>query len=117
MAREFEQLALDGHNYPTWVIDIKISLPFRWIYEAIVPPTDRPRELPPTHKYNTLYITRHHIHPDLKSEYILKEEPSVLWTALQNRYEQQKVVILPKSNHDWVHLRLHDYKSIGDKYV
>jgi hypothetical protein len=50
----------------------------------------------------------------LKSEYVLEEEPSVLWTALQNRYEQQMDVILPEANHDWIHLRLLDYKSIGD---
>jgi hypothetical protein len=37
----------------------------------------RQQELPPTHKYNALYIIRHHIHSDLKSEYVLKEEPSV----------------------------------------
>jgi hypothetical protein len=48
----------------------------------------------------------HHIHLDLKSEYVLEEEPSALWAALQNRYEQQKAVILPEANHDWVHLRL-----------
>jgi hypothetical protein len=28
MAREFEELVLDGHNYPTWVLDVKISLAF-----------------------------------------------------------------------------------------
>jgi hypothetical protein len=82
MAHEFEELALDGHNYTTWVMDIKISLALREIYEAIVPPTDRQQELPPTYKYNALYIIRHHIHPDLKSEYVLEEEPSVLWIAL-----------------------------------
>jgi hypothetical protein len=38
MAREFEELALDGHNYPTWAMDVKISLAFRGMYEAIVPP-------------------------------------------------------------------------------
>jgi hypothetical protein len=50
----------------------------------------------------------------LKSEYVLEQEPSVLWTALHNRYEQQKVVILHEANHDWIHLCLQDYKSIGD---
>jgi hypothetical protein len=50
----------------------------------------------------------------LKSKYVQEEEPSALWTALRNRYEQQKVVILPETNHDWIHLRLQDYKSIGD---
>jgi hypothetical protein len=43
----------------------------------------------------------------------MEEEPSTLWTALQTRYEQQKVMILPEVNHDWTHLGLEDYKSIG----
>jgi hypothetical protein len=68
--------------------------------------------LPPTHEYNALYIIRHHIHPNLKLESVQEEEPRVLWTALQNRYEQQKVVILPEAKHDWIHLCLQDYKSI-----
>jgi hypothetical protein len=114
MSCEFEELVPDGHNYPTWVMDVKISLALRGMYEVIVPPIDRQQELPPTHKYNALYIIRHHIHPDLKSEYVLEEEPSVFWTALQNRYEQQKAMIFPKANRDWIHLRLQDYKSIRD---
>jgi hypothetical protein len=78
MTHEFKDLSLDGHNYPTWTMDIKISLAFRGMYEAIIPPTNRQQELPLTHQYNALYIIRHHIHPDLKSEYVLKEERSVL---------------------------------------
>jgi hypothetical protein len=37
--------------------------------------------------YNALYIIRNHIHPDLKSEYVMEEESSMLWIALQTRYE------------------------------
>jgi hypothetical protein len=77
MAHELEELAFDGHNYPTWVMDIKISLAFRGMYKTIVPPADRQQEFPPTHQYNALYIIRHHIHPDLKSEYVLEEEKNV----------------------------------------
>jgi hypothetical protein len=73
MAREFEELAIHRHNYPTWAMDVKISLALMRMYEAIVPPADRQQELPPTHKYNALYILRHHIHPDLKSYYVLKK--------------------------------------------
>jgi hypothetical protein len=40
MAHKFEELALDGHNYPTWAMDIKISLTFRGMYEAIIAPAD-----------------------------------------------------------------------------
>jgi hypothetical protein len=74
MVREFEELALDEHNYPTWALDAKISLTFRGTYEAIIPPIDRQQELPPTHQYNSLYIIRHHIHPDSKSDYVMEEE-------------------------------------------
>jgi hypothetical protein len=58
-------------------MDIKISLTFIGMYEAIIPLTDMQQELPPTYQYNTLYIIRHHIHSDLKSEYVLEEELSV----------------------------------------
>jgi hypothetical protein len=114
MTREFKKFALNEHNYPTWAIDVKISLALRGMYEAITPPGERQQELLPTHQCNVLYIIRNHIHLDLKSEYVLEEEPSALWAALQNHYEQQKVVILLEANHDWVHLRLQDYKSIED---
>jgi hypothetical protein len=104
MTHEFEGLALDVHNYPTWAINVKISLTFRGMYEAIIPPADGQQELPPTNQYIALYIIRHHIHPSLKSEYVLEEQPSVLWATLQNHYEEQKVVILSEANHDWVHM-------------
>jgi hypothetical protein len=65
-------------------------------------------------KCNTLYIIRNHLHADLKLEYVMEEEPSILWAALQTRYEQQKAVILSKANHDWTMLRLQDFKFIGE---
>ena len=114
MAREFEELALDGHNYPTWALDIKISLASKNILSALLPPNERVDPLHDAYKYNALYIIRHHLHPDLKAEYVMEEEPNVLWLSLKNRYEQQKAVILPEANHEWTHIRLQDYKSIGD---
>jgi hypothetical protein len=38
MAHEFEELVLDGHNYPTWALDVKISLAFCGILPALSPP-------------------------------------------------------------------------------
>ena len=118
MAREFETLALDGHNYPTWAMDIKISLSSRGIANALMP---IPNPAPPGYvalndeqKYTALYIIRHHVHPDLKSEYLNEESPSNMWQAFKNRYEQQRAVILPEASHEWTHLRLQDFKSIED---
>jgi hypothetical protein len=82
MTRKFEELVLDRHNYPTRAMNVKISLALCGMYEAIVPPTERTVPLLEPYKYNVLYIIRNHIHPDLKSEYVMEEEPNTLWAAL-----------------------------------
>jgi hypothetical protein len=41
MTREFEELALGEHNYPTWAMNAKISLALCGMYEAILPPAER----------------------------------------------------------------------------
>jgi hypothetical protein len=74
MTREFEKLALDGHNYPTWAMDVKISLTLHGVYEAILPPEERTVPLLDPFKYNALYIIRNHLHVDLKSEYVWKNQ-------------------------------------------
>nr|XP_051230033.1 uncharacterized protein LOC127347943 [Lolium perenne] len=92
MAREFEALALNGHNYPTWAMDTKIALASRGIVRAIQAEQDPlPAGVTPLtdeQKYTALYIIRHHIHPDLKSEYLEEESPSTPFRALKTRYEQ-----------------------------
>jgi hypothetical protein len=87
MTCEFEEFALDGHNYPTWAMNIKISLTLHGVYEAILPSEERTIPLLDPFKYNALYIIRNHLHIDLKLEYVMEEEPNVLWVALQTRYE------------------------------
>jgi hypothetical protein len=87
MTREFDEVALDGHNYPTWALDVKISLVFRGIMIALTPPAERDAAFLDTYKYQTLYIIRNHLHADLKSEYVIEEEPHSLWVALKGRYE------------------------------
>jgi hypothetical protein len=82
MTREFEELVLDGHNYPIWAMDVKIHLALCGVYEAISPPEERIVPLLDPFKYNALYIIRNHLHVDLKSEYVMKEESNVLWAAL-----------------------------------
>jgi hypothetical protein len=37
MTHEFKELVLDGHNYPTWAMNVKISLVLCGLYEAILP--------------------------------------------------------------------------------
>jgi hypothetical protein len=58
MTHEFEELVLAGHNYPTWAMNIKISLALRGVYEAILPPEERIVPLLNPFKYNALYIIK-----------------------------------------------------------
>nr|XP_051197365.1 uncharacterized protein LOC127310760 [Lolium perenne] len=92
MAREFEALALNGHNYPTWAMDTKIALASRGIVRAIQAEQDPlPAGVTPLtdeQKYTALYIIRHHIHPDLKSDYLEEESPSTLFRGPQNEAEK-----------------------------
>jgi hypothetical protein len=87
MAHKFEELALDAHNYPTWALDVKISLTFRGILSALSLPADREGAFLDTYKYQALFIIENHLHPVLKSEYVMEEETHCLWVALQGRYE------------------------------
>jgi hypothetical protein len=95
-------------------IDVKINLALCVVYDAILPLEERIVPLLDPFKYNALYIIRNHLHVDIKSEYVMEEEPNVLWAALQTCYEQHKAVILPEANYDWTMLRLQDFKSIGE---
>jgi hypothetical protein len=51
MAREFDELALDGHNYSIWALDVKISLTFHGIIAALTPPAEREAAFLDTYKY------------------------------------------------------------------
>jgi hypothetical protein len=51
MAREFDELALDGHNYTTWALDVKISSVFHGIMAALTPPVERDVAFLDTYKY------------------------------------------------------------------
>jgi len=112
--KEFKALALDGCNFPTWAMDLKVSLSLRGMYEAIAPPQEGVAPLTAPLKYNALFIIRNHIHPDLKAEYLMEEDPRALWLALQTWYEQQKVVILSEAISEWNLLRLQDFKFVGE---
>jgi hypothetical protein len=74
MAHKFEEFILDGHNYPIWALDIKISLTFRGILHILSPRAEREAAFLDTFKYQAIFIIRNHPQPDLKSEYVMEEE-------------------------------------------
>jgi hypothetical protein len=48
------------------------------IYSVISPPQEGVAHLTDNFKYNVLFIIRKHIHPDLKAEYLMEEDPRAL---------------------------------------
>jgi hypothetical protein len=102
--KEFEILALDGHNFSTWATDIKVGLSTRGLFPCLAATAAGALPIPDPIKFGALSIIRNNIHPDLKSEYMYEEDPYVLWEALKNRYEQQKAIVLPEAVHEWNHL-------------
>ena len=61
-----------------------------------------------------LIFLRHHLDESLKNEYLTVKDSLVLWQSLKDRYDHQKIVILPKARYDWLHLRLQDFKSVSE---
>ena len=97
--------ALDGSNFSQCATDIKVSLSTRGLYQCLTPPGANDPPIPETVTYGVLYILRNHIHPDLKSEYMLKMDPLRLWDSKQ-RYKQQKTIIYSETSYEWNQLRI-----------
>ena len=76
--KEFDLLVLDGHNYPTWVVDVKVSLASCGLYRAVFLPEEGVAPLDDQHVYIALYFIRSHIDSDLKVDYLLEENPQNL---------------------------------------
>ena len=68
----------------------------------------------PEEKELALIFLCHYIHDDLKNEYLSEEDPASLWKSLKDRFEHQKMVILPAGHNEWLNMRLQDYKTLSE---
>lgn len=108
------ELALDGHNYPAWSSDMKISLTCRNLYQVITEPEAGDPTITSSQRSGVLLLLRNYIHPDLKAQYLMEENPQALWNALKARYEKQKELIYPEASYEWNNLRIQDFKSVEE---
>ena len=110
--RDFEKLAVDGSNYLTWAIDAENRLEGMKLDHTITSFEAGKDERTKPDKANALYVIRHHLDPDLKSEYMTEKDPLVLWQSLKDRFSQQQSIMLPRAQQDWITLRFQDFKSV-----
>jgi hypothetical protein len=111
--REFEVLAVDGSNYLTWATVVEIKLDGMSLGHTIVQPEAGKDERKKPDKARVLHFLRHHLHPDLKSKYMMERDPLVLWQPLKDRFSQQLTIVLPRAQQAWITLRFQDYKSVA----
>ena len=106
----FIALDISGKNYLSWILDAEINLEAANLGETIKEGNQRSLQ----DRAKILIFLRHHLHEDLKIEYLTVKDPLILCTELKKRFDHQKTVILPKARYDWMHLRLQDVKSVSE---
>ena len=106
----FIALDISGKNYLSWVLNVEINLEAGNLGETI----KEGNQMSLQDRAKALIFLRHHLHEDLKIEYLTVKDPLILWTELKKRFDHQKTVILPKARYDWMHLRLQDFKTVSE---
>ena len=106
---EFVALDISGKNYLSWILDAEIHLTSMNLGETIKEGNEDSQQDCP----KALIFLSHHLHEDLKNEYLTVKDPFTLWNNLMNRFDHQKTVILPKARYDWMHLRLQYFKTVS----
>ena len=107
---DFAALNLSGNNYLSWVLDMEIHLDAMGLGDTIIEGNSASAH----DRANAIMLIHCHIQEELKNEYLTVKDPLVLWKKLRDRYDQQKLMVLPKAQYDWIHLRFQDFKSVSD---
>ena len=109
---DLDILALDisGKNYLSWGLEAETYLDAHGLGDTI----QAGKVTTAMQKAKALMFLRHHLHVDLKTEYLTVKDPLVLWNKLKDRYDHQKNVILPRARYEWTHLRLQDFKTVSE---
>ena len=107
---EFVAPDIARKNYPSWTLDAEIYLDAMNLEATIKEENqaslqDRTKEL---------IFLQHHLHEDLKSEYLTVKDPLAIWNELKRRYDHQKTVILPKALYEWMLPGLQDFKTVSE---
>ncbi|KAL6544087.1 hypothetical protein OROGR_010584 [Orobanche gracilis] len=106
---EFVALDISGKNYLSSILDADIHLNSKGLGETIKEGNKESQQ----DRAKALIFLRHHLHDDLKVEYLTVKDPSELWKNLKERFDYQRTVVLPKARHEWMLFRLQDFKTVS----
>ena len=107
---EFVVLDITRNNYLSWTLDVKIHINAMNLGVAIKEGNQTSMQ----DRTKMLIFLQHHLHEDLKNEYLTVKDRLTIWNELKVRYDHQKTVILPKAQYIWMHMRLQDFKIVNE---
>ena len=136
----FEPLSLDGSNYSSWEKDASMHLEAKGLDVTIKDPvsivagvtgatgaagaageasaagatSSIGATLPRTLIASALILLRRHIDTGLRNQYLDKNTPLELWTALKARFDHQRAINLPRALFEWNKLRFQDFKTVAE---
>jgi hypothetical protein len=90
--REFEVLVVDGSNYLTWATDVEIKLDGMSLDHTIVQPEAGKDERTKPDKARALHFLRHHLHLDLKFEYMRERYPLMAVPKVCSKVPQRNLI-------------------------
>jgi hypothetical protein len=93
---EFVALDISGKNYLPWILDAEIHLTANNLGDTI----KDENKASPQEKAKAIIFLRHHLHEDLKTEYLTVKDLLELWKNLKERYDHKKQVLLPKTRYE-----------------
>ncbi|KAJ9541053.1 hypothetical protein OSB04_027559 [Centaurea solstitialis] len=107
---EFAALDVNGKNYMSWTIDVKMHLESMGILDTL-------KEInlcSSQDRAKANIFLRRHVDDMLKFEYLNTNVPSILWKDLRERFDHQKEILLPAARDEWNSLRFQDFKKVND---
>ncbi|CAM8994719.1 unnamed protein product [Rhodiola kirilowii] len=107
---EFSPLDISGKNYMPWTIDIETHLDSMDLPETIIEWNTSSN----VDKAKSLIFIRRHLDENFKNEYLTVKDPSDLWRNLNDRFDQQRDVILPLYRDKWAALRFQDFGKVSE---
>jgi hypothetical protein len=80
---EFAALDVSGKNYLSWILDAEIHLEAMNLGNTIKVDNEASQQ----DRAKAMIFLRHHLHEELKTEYLMVKNPLTLWNNSRERYE------------------------------
>ncbi|XP_050365446.1 uncharacterized protein LOC126783968 [Argentina anserina] len=111
---EFDILDSHGTEYHRWVSDVQITFVRKKFTAATNPPKEKEDQASDEVKAQTLMFLRRHMDKVLNKQCLKYTDPSVLWEALKEQFNNVHDAQLPTLLAEWRSFHLLDFAKVHD---